>query len=772
LDGHLNQRGITNGVMPNFQGYGPDWMVNSSNWLKAGSEDEWAEAVTSLLVYARNTRHLRFNLVAPNNEPDLGSEGIYISAAAQYLTALRALARKLDTNGLSDVRIVGPDRSNSGTNWLPEMLSDPVVMSKVGHFGAHSYGGWGSGSAGVYDLLRRSAYPDRTFWMTEFNVWCTSCEAGVGNTNDWAYCRGTAEYLLAHLANGASGGLVWEGYDSYYPHHGRWSFWGLLGVDDPNAFPRTYTRRKNFYTLAQITRFVRPGARQIDISGSADPFYFVAFFHPATGQFTLTGENTGSSPATLAGTLTNLPLITTLDLYYTDAGTNLCHSTAVPVTNGSFAVAVPGDCIFTLTGFDLAKIAVSVLITHPPNGQHYSAPATIPLQAIATSSTGTLSTVEFYNGANQIGQAAPPPYACTWSNIVPGAYVLTAGATNSLGYVGVSPGVRVIVTGPATQISVAPTNALLVPYAVQQFTATARDALGNDLDPPPPITWSVNAGGTITGGGLLAAWGDAGGPYTVSARCGSVTGTTSFSITTNLNLAPAGAGGTWYAMSTPTNNQPAGDEPGINDGDLQTDVPLTLTGAEDSANAYEAAGVIWSTPQRISRVVYYNGSYDPYHDGVFAAQFGLQFSPDGQTWTNAGPDWVLTPPYTYNSSISANTNFTFSGGAVTVLGVRCVGQVHTAQTPANSWVAYATELQAFAAPAVPAPVLKARTVEGALVVCWPDALTNYLLESNTNLFLPLNWSAVTNVPVASDGQLSVTLPLWERRCFFRLHQQP
>jgi hypothetical protein len=27
----LNQRGITNGVMPNFQGYGPDWMVTSTS---------------------------------------------------------------------------------------------------------------------------------------------------------------------------------------------------------------------------------------------------------------------------------------------------------------------------------------------------------------------------------------------------------------------------------------------------------------------------------------------------------------------------------------------------------------------------------------------------------------------------------------------------------------------------------------------------------------------------------------------------------------------
>ena len=43
-----------------------------------------------------------------------------------------------------------------------------------------------------------------------------SCENGTKGTYDWTYTRGTAEYLLAHLLNGASGSQVWEGYDSSY----------------------------------------------------------------------------------------------------------------------------------------------------------------------------------------------------------------------------------------------------------------------------------------------------------------------------------------------------------------------------------------------------------------------------------------------------------------------------------------------------------------------------------------------------------------------------
>src|SRR5262245_24924881 len=122
LIGYLNQRGVTNGIILNFQGPGPDWM--GGNTLLDGYEDEWAEMIVSVLMYARNTRHLQFRLVAPNNEPDIGGEGIHIPTAAQYVVTLHQLAQKLDANGLSDARLVGPDLSDSGTHWLPEIMAD------------------------------------------------------------------------------------------------------------------------------------------------------------------------------------------------------------------------------------------------------------------------------------------------------------------------------------------------------------------------------------------------------------------------------------------------------------------------------------------------------------------------------------------------------------------------------------------------------------------------------------------------------------------------
>jgi O-glycosyl hydrolase len=349
LVGYLNQKGITNGIMLNFQGPGPDWMGGYT--LLDGYEDEWAEMIVSLLMYARNTRHLQFNLVAPNNEPDLASEGMHIPSAAQYATALHKLAQMLVTNGLGDFRLVGPDLSDSGTNWLPEIVHDPVVMAKLAHFGLHSYADNGGGAWNVSDFIEESPYPDKTFWMTEFNVWCDICEYGNQRTNGWDYFLGTASYLLNYLDYGASAGLVWEACDSFYSHHNAWSFWGLFAVDDTNAAPLTYTPQKNFYTLAQISKFIRPGARMIGTSDYGGGVNLRSFYHVGSGQLTLVGINTENDAKDVDVSLESLPPIANMELYYTSADTDLYHSATVVASNGNFTITVPANCIFTLTGF-------------------------------------------------------------------------------------------------------------------------------------------------------------------------------------------------------------------------------------------------------------------------------------------------------------------------------------------------------------------------------------------------------------------------------------
>jgi len=532
LVGYLNQKGISNGLMLNFQGNGPAWLGGAT--LSQGMEAEWAETIASLLVWARQTNNLCFSLVGPDNEMDQAVQGVGMTVT-QYTNALHKLSQLLDTNGLSDLRFVGPDLSGGGITNMPQMLADPVVMSKVAHFGLHSYAANGSGSAGVASYIQSSAYPDRTVWMTEYNVWCPQCDSGISGTNTWSYASAAVAYLCAHLANGASAGLVWEAYDSQYNYYspGQWSFWGLFSVDDTNAAAKTYTARKIFYTLSQVSKWVPPGAQMIGVSGSTSPFSpLQAFYHRGLGRVTIVGINPNSTPAALVGTNASLPSLLSLALYYTSPTTNLAYGGSIGVTNGQFNAMIPSNCVFTLTGAP----GVQVTITNPASGATFNAPAAIPLAAAAATTTGTVQNVAFYSSGVELGETYAAPYAVTWTNVPMGDYAITAIASDTAGNTCTSPVVNVTVVGALAQVSITPTNAIVPLGDTTQFAVTGSDALGNVLNPQPAFSWSVNYDGTINSTGLFTAGGLIGGPVQVVASSGGVAGTALVSVvSTNVN---------------------------------------------------------------------------------------------------------------------------------------------------------------------------------------------------------------------------------------------
>jgi hypothetical protein len=97
-----------------------------------------------------------------------------------------------------------------------------------------------------------------------------------------------------------------------------------------------------------------------------------------------------------------------------------------------------------------------------------------------------------------------------------------------------------------TTINVSPSNASVQTGGTQQFTATGRDQFGNPMNPQPTFTWSVSGGGTISETGLFTAGSTAGGPFTVTASSGSVSGTASVTVTaapvlTSITVSPSSA---------------------------------------------------------------------------------------------------------------------------------------------------------------------------------------------------------------------------------------
>ncbi len=142
-----------------------------------------------------------------------------------------------------------------------------------------------------------------------------------------------------------------------------------------------------------------------------------------------------------------------------------------PVT-GTFQVTV------TLSG-----AGPSVSMVSPTNNQLFVlSPTNILLTATATTASGTITGVGFYNGATLLGNGtagASNSYSLLWTNVTSGIYNLSAKATNTLGASATSASVSITVNAPPTVSIVSPTNnAVFTEVANVTLSATASDSDG------------------------------------------------------------------------------------------------------------------------------------------------------------------------------------------------------------------------------------------------------------------------------------------------------
>jgi hypothetical protein len=100
----------------------------------------------------------------------------------------------------------------------------------------------------------------------------------------------------------------------------------------------------------------------------------------------------------------------------------------------------------------------TVSLTSPVNGTLFTTvPSDVTLEATATASGGgSITLVEFYNGATLLGSDNTAPYTYTWTDVTAGTYSLTARAYDSFEEPGVADSTPVTITvGEATNVAAA-----------------------------------------------------------------------------------------------------------------------------------------------------------------------------------------------------------------------------------------------------------------------------------------------------------------------------
>ena len=183
-------------------------------------------------------------------------------------------------------------------------------------------------------------------------------------------------------------------------------------------------------------------------------------YYARTYNWSSTGVRTGATSETAEFTLpAGLPVAT--------------YSLRV-IANG-----VASDAVSFSNSNSSDNKAPVVTITSPANNTTYTAPATITINATATDSDGTVSSVKFYNGSTYLKTDFTSPYSYTISNLPSGTYSLTAKATDNKGAQTVSAPVKVTVNkAPAVSITSPADNTVYNAPATITIKASASDEDG------------------------------------------------------------------------------------------------------------------------------------------------------------------------------------------------------------------------------------------------------------------------------------------------------
>jgi Bacterial Ig domain len=116
-----------------------------------------------------------------------------------------------------------------------------------------------------------------------------------------------------------------------------------------------------------------------------------------------------------------------------------------------------------------------VALTSPANNASLSAGGTITLAATADDLDGTVSKVEFFQGATKLGEDSTSPYTFDWTDVPAGFYVLSARATDDEGLVSYSSPVEIFVNGTGGSLAGSIALPPALPRMVNLSTEGTRD---------------------------------------------------------------------------------------------------------------------------------------------------------------------------------------------------------------------------------------------------------------------------------------------------------
>jgi hypothetical protein len=357
---YLNSKGVpADQIIVNFQGWTAPWMGGSGTYGVASFitndpviHQDVATMIASMVYYGHHRRdvsgtnqNLAFGYIAPFNEIDYdGIEGPEMDPT-QLNTIFENIITTLNAMGDTTTKLVGPETAGNPDSYT--IAFSEAVRARMTHFSWH----WYSGNPASLPTSRGGINAD---WLTETSVWCDGCDHNVPPTqSEWSFGSGIGDMLLGTIANGFTAVLTWEAFDTYYYNHDSYHVWGHIGCTQTgsgcttsDAYPRVYSTRGRAWPEATIAKAVRPGMVRRGSTTTLPNFTALAFYDTSMGDFSIVGHNKGISEITINGELQNLPVMSSLALYESNAYLNMQRMDDVVVVGNLFTATIPADTFF------------------------------------------------------------------------------------------------------------------------------------------------------------------------------------------------------------------------------------------------------------------------------------------------------------------------------------------------------------------------------------------------------------------------------------------
>ena len=296
-----------------------------AQWLVKGIKN-YADAGVDLYALSPQNEPM---FVEPYNSCVYDVDPQELNSYSRFIKAVAPVVKQAYPN----VKIFGTENmlELEGQEWFYSASFDTATFSSFDALAYHGYQDGVAPTAGS-QLATYWTYV-RTNWGTPNNkpAWMTETS---GYTDDWTGDKGARSLgyaIYSALSYGQVSAWVWWQGSELGGAPGEYTLMG-----GTQYLGKRYYVSKNYY------RFIRPGAKMVQVTSSDSNLFAVAFTHSAMSSFTIVVINTATQDKNLVLGGTNVP--STFTAYRTSASEDC--ATIGSVTNGS--IVLKADSITTL----------------------------------------------------------------------------------------------------------------------------------------------------------------------------------------------------------------------------------------------------------------------------------------------------------------------------------------------------------------------------------------------------------------------------------------